>query len=569
MSVRAQWTVAEPDARAVDALVRELGVAEISARCLVNRDHRSPADARAFMAPRLGQLDPPDGMADLERAVDRVVDGLERGERFGIFGDYDVDGVSSVALIVSFLRNLGARFDALVADRFAGGFGLGIGAVQRFEQSGCQLIVALDSGPGDPAASRAARELGLEIIVVDHHRVEEPCADLLAYVNPQRADCRFRDKSLAAVGLAFYFVAAIRSRLVELGRLEREAFDPRTLLDLVALGTVADVVPLRENNRILVHHGLDRLSRTERPGLRALFRGARLRASRIRTDHIAFQLAPRLNAAGRMGTAMDALELLNCEDDREADRLTARLEQLTQERRSVEERVTELASRQVEEQGLADRPVLVVWGDGWHRGVLGIVAARLTEQYGKPAYAVGFDGEVGVGSARAQGQLNLHESLATAAGHLLRYGGHRDAAGFTVERGAIEGFGDALAEYADGATDPSGMRGVVCDARLAPADVKESLLTELDRLAPFGNANPEPVFEVDDLRVLDSRVVGTGHLKLELMVPGGSISAFGPRMGRDGGRVPPVIRVAAALTHDEWKGDGSPELRLQAPPVEV
>jgi len=569
VSVLAPWTIAEPDARAVAALVRELGVGEITATCLVNRDLGSPDDARTFMAPLLKQLDRPDRMADLERAVDRVVEGLDRDEQIGIFGDYDVDGVSSVALLVSFLRKLGARFTPLVADRFAGGFGLGAEAVERFFQCGCRLIIALDSGPGELAASRAAEELGVEIIVVDHHRVESPRADLLAYVNPQRADCRFPDKSLAAVGLAFYFAAAIRSRLVEIGRLDRDAFDPRTLLDLVALGTVADVVPLKQNNRILVHHGLKRLSLTDRPGLRALFRGARLRGSRIRADHIAFQLAPRLNAAGRMSNAMDALELLICEDRGEAERLTARLEQLTQERRSVEERVTELACRQVEERRLVDQPALVVWGDGWHRGVLGIVAARLTEQYGKPAYVVGFDDEIGVGSARAQGQLNLHESLVVAAEHLVRYGGHRDAAGFTVDRGALDRASGALVEYAATSADTSGVRGVVCDARISPADVTGSLLSELDRLAPFGNQNPEPVFELDGLRVLESRVVGTGHLKLELMVPGGSVSAFGPRMGHDGGRVPPVIRVAAALTHDEWKGDGSPELRLQALPVEI
>jgi single-stranded-DNA-specific exonuclease len=564
-----QWTVAEPDARAVDELVRELGMGEIAARCLVNRGHGTPEEARVFLDPKLRALDPPDRMADLERAVDRVVEALDRGERIGVFGDYDVDGVSSVALIISLLRQLGAGFTPLVADRFAGGFGLGAEAVERFDRDGCRLIVALDSGPGEPTASREAERLGIPIIVVDHHRVEGPRPDLLAYLNPQRPDCLFPDKSLAAVGLAFYFTAAIRTRLVETGRLERGAFDPRSLLDLVALGTVADVVPLEDNNRILVHHGLERLSRTDRPGLRALFRGARLRGNRIRTDHIAFQLAPRLNAAGRMSNAMDALELLICEDEREADRLTARLEQLTQERRSVEESVTEQACRQVEERRLDNRPVIVVSGDGWHRGVLGIVAARLTEQFGKPTFVLGFDGEVGVGSARAQGQLNLYESLVAAAPHLVRYGGHRDAAGFTVDRSALDELYGALDDFASRSTDLTQRRGVVCDARLRPDDANQQLLCELDRLAPFGNCNPEPVFEVNELRVIDSRVVGAGHLKLELIVPGGSISAFGPRMGRDGARVPPVIRVAATLSPDEWKGDGSPELRLQAPPVEV
>lgn len=569
MPGRAQWTIAEPDARAVEALVHSLGVGQIAARCLVNRGHVSPDRVRGFLKPRLSELDTPDRLLDLDVAVNRVAEGLERGERIGVFGDYDVDGVSSVALVAGFLRDLGAQVVPLVADRFAGGFGLGVSSVKQLHESGCGLIIAVDSGPGEIEASRLAAQLGIEIIVIDHHRVEGERPDLLAYVNPQRRGCEFADKSLAAVGLAFYFAAAIRTRLVEAGVLVRDAVDPRSLLDLVALGTVADVVPLTDNNRILVHHGLALLSNTRRYGLRALLKVARVRANRIRADHIAFQLAPRLNAAGRMSSAVDALELLTCEDPAEAERLAARLEQLTQERRSVEERVAELACRQVEAERLADRPVLVVGGDGWHRGVLGIVAARLTEQYGKPAYVLGFDGEVGTGSARAQGQLNLHQSLAGVAEHLVRYGGHRDAAGFTVTRAAFDRFRRALVEHAAANVEPDLLRGVVCDARIRPDEITADLLVEIDQLAPFGHRNPEPVFEVNELRVLDSRVVGAGHLKLELMIPGGSVSAFGPRMGHEGQRVPPVIRVAAALTHDEWKGHGAPELRLAAPPIEI
>lgn len=569
MPDRAQWTIAEPDARAVDALTRSLGVGRIAARCLVNRGLASAERARGFLEPRLSELDVPDRLIDLDRAVGRVTSALEGGERIGVFGDYDVDGVSSVALLVGFLRDLGAQVVPLVADRFAGGFGLGLPAVRRFCESGCGLIIAVDSGPGELEASREAARLGLQIIVIDHHRVEEERPDLLAYVNPQRRGCEFADKSLAAVGLAFYFAAAVRTRLVEAGALARDAVDPRELLDLVALGTVADVVPLTDNNRILVHHGLSLLTNTRRHGLRALLKAARVRAERIRADHIAFQLAPRLNAAGRMGSAMDALELLTCEEPLAAERLAARLEQLTQERRSVEERVAELACRQVEAERLADQPVLVVGGEAWHRGVLGIVAARLTEQYGKPAFVLGFDGELGTGSARAQGQLNLHRSLAGVAEHLVRYGGHRDAAGFTIERAAFDRFRRALVDHAAAHVEPELLRGVVCDARIEPGEITADLLAEIDRLAPFGHRNPEPVFEVGELRVLDSRVVGAGHLKLELMIPGGSVSAFGPRMGHDGQRVPPVIRVAAALTHDEWKGHGAPELRLAAPPIEI
>jgi single-stranded-DNA-specific exonuclease len=566
---RAQWTIAEPDARAVDGLVRSLGVGEIAARCLVNRGQSTVRTARAFLAPKLADLDSPEQMADLTRAAERVAAAIEAGEPIGVFGDYDVDGVTSAAVMLRFLAQVGVETRPLIADRFAGGFGLGVAAVERLGAAGCRSIVALDCGPGEPEVLRTAARLGIDVIVVDHHRVEAVSPELTAFVNPQREDCGFPDKSLAAVGLAFYFTAAIRATLVERGRLDRQSVDPRSLLDLVALGTVADVVPLRGNNRILVHHGLELLSRYQRPGLAALLRSARVRSSRVRADHIAFQLAPRLNAAGRMGSALDALELLTCDEPSQARRLAQKLERLTQERRTVEEQVARQARRQVDDQRLTELPAIVVGGDGWHRGVLGIVAARLTESYGKPAYVVGFDGEQGTGSARAQGQLNLHRSLAAAARHLVRFGGHRDAAGFTVDRGAFGELKRSLIEHAQSSAGSAEAPGVVCDARIGSADISDHLLTELDRLGPFGHRNPDPVFEVGELRVLDSRVVGGEHLKLELMIPGGTVSAFGPRMGRFAPQVPPVICVAAALTHDEWRGDGSPELKLIAPPIEI
>jgi single-stranded-DNA-specific exonuclease len=434
---------------------------------------------------------------------------------------------------------------------------------------GCRSIVALDSGPGEPAAVERSRQLDLDLIVVDHHRVGHARDGIAAFVNPQRGDCGFTDKSLAAVGLAFCLAAAIRSELVARGALTRDAVDPRDLLDLVALGTVADVVPLTGNNRILVHHGLRQLARSPRPGLKALVRSARIRARTLRTDHISYQLAPRLNAAGRMSSAATALDLLTCDDDSAAEGLALELERLTRERRAVEERVAEGARRQVASDGLADQSVIVVGGDGWHRGVLGIVAARLGEEYGKPAYVVGFDGELGIGSARAQGQLDLHGSLAAAAGELVRFGGHSDAAGFTVTRAAFPDLRAVLAEFARESASSTDAGALVCDARIEPDQIEPDLLDELERLAPFGNRNPDPVFEVGELRVVQSRVVGAEHLKLELMVPGGSVSAFGPRMGGVASSVPPVIRVAASLTRDEWKGDGSPELRLIAPPVEA
>jgi single-stranded-DNA-specific exonuclease len=356
--------------------------------------------------------------------------------------------------------------------------------------------------------------------------------------------------------------------LTKRGHIRRDDLDLRFLLDLVALGTVADVMPLNGNNRVLVFHGLRQMSKTPREGLRSLIRMSRIRSSQIRSDHIAYQLAPRLNAAGRLGEAGDALDLLVAEDRRDSMRLAERLDQLSQERRLLETSIVEVAKRQAEERHLAGDPVLVVAGEGWHRGVLGIVAARIVEWSGKPAFIIGVEDGMGIGSARGRGQINLHQCLSNVSQYLLRFGGHRDAAGFTVAKDDLESLKRGIIAYAQANWIPADAGDILCDAKLDALEVTADLLKEISRLGPFGTGNPEPVFEVNGLYVLDSRVVGTEHLKLELKTPTGSISAFGPRMGEYAERIPPLVRVAANLTPDEWRGDGTPELRLVAPPVQ-
>jgi single-stranded-DNA-specific exonuclease len=564
---RPTWTVALPDPAAVDSLAAELGIHSAVSRCLVNRGYRSAEGVRSFLAPRLADLTPPDGMADLSRAGARIADAVTGGERIGVFGDYDVDGVASAALVTAFLAEVGGGVHGEIANRFDTGYGLGAEAVDRFFALGCSVLVVLDCGTSDHESLRRAAGLGIDTVVVDHHRIEGEYPPAAAFVNPHRPDCRFEDKTLAAVGLAFYFAAAVRRGLEERGYLKPGQVDLRRLLDLVALGTIADVVPLRGNNRILAAHGLRALADTGRPGLRALMRIGRVRPHRVRADHVAFQLAPRLNAAGRLADARRAYELLVEVQERPASEAAQELDRLTRERRIIEDRVTEEARDSIERQGLTADPAIVVAGDGWHRGVLGIVAARLTEACGRPVFVVGFQGERGIGSARAQGQLDLHGALSAVAGHLVRHGGHREAAGFTVERERFPAFTEALRAHAMRHVSALERRPLVCDATLASRDLTLALFEGIARLGPFGHENPEPVFEVDDLPVLGSRVVGGDHLKLELKTPSGSIGAFGPRMAGLAGDLPPVIRVAASLAADGWGGHEDVELRLAEPPV--
>lgn len=564
---RPKWTLANPDPVAVDSLARGLGLGTAASRCLVNRGFRSAGEARGFLEPRLSDLTLPDGMADLRRAAERIADAVTRRERIGVFGDYDVDGVASAALVTSFLLQAGGAVHGEIANRFDSGYGLGADAVERFAALGCTVLVVLDCGTSDHESLRLAAARGIDAVIVDHHRIEGEYPPAAAFINPHRPDCGFPDKNLAAVGLAFYFVAATRRRLEERGYLAEGALDPRRLLDLVALGTIADVVPLRGNNRILAAHGLRALADTGRPGLKALMRMGRVRARRLRADHVAFQLAPRLNAAGRLSDARKAYDLLVLEREREASDGAAELDRLTRERRTIEERVTNEAREIIDRRGLEAGPVIVVADDGWHRGVLGIVAARLAETRGKPAFVVGFDGDLGVGSARAQGQLDLHGALSAVSAHLVRYGGHREAAGFTVERARFSAFAESLLEHAAGHVSVRAPSSTVCDAKLNAWELVPALFDEIDRLGPFGNENPEPVFELVDLPVLESRVVGGDHLKLELKTPSGSIGAFGPRMGAAARDLPPVISVAASLAADDWGGQRDIELRLVEPPL--
>ncbi|MFO8072807.1 MAG: single-stranded-DNA-specific exonuclease RecJ [Polyangia bacterium] len=568
MSPAPPWSVAEVDPAAVERLRRAHRLGPVTAGCLLNRGLSEPGEVSAFLRPRLADLALPDGMADLEPAAGRTARAVTARERIGVFGDYDVDGVTSAALVVDLLRRLGASVGCELADRFGGGYGLTEAAVERFAEGGCNLLIVLDCGTSDRPALLRAAELELDTIVIDHHRPAAEPPPATAFVNPRREDCRFVDREMAAVGLAFYFAAAVRRRLADSGVASAAGLDPRELLDLVALGTVADLVPLRGNNRILTARGLERLGSGTRPGLRALVDRTRIGSGPVRTDHVAFQLAPRLNAAGRLGSPGEALELLLASDSREAARLADRLEHLSNRRRELERGVAARARRETADRGRDSDPLIVVWGDGWHRGVIGIVAARLAEELDRPAFVVGFDESgVGTGSARGRGRLDVHRALSAAADQLERFGGHREAAGFTVGRERIEDLRRKLLEHAGPLVEGERASTTVCDSTVGAAELNAELLAELGRLAPFGKSNPEPLLDIAGLHVLRGRVVGTDHLKLELRTPSGPISAFGPRLGRCAADLPRVVRVAAALGADEWKGGGALELRLAEAPI--
>ncbi|HEX5063586.1 MAG TPA: single-stranded-DNA-specific exonuclease RecJ [Kofleriaceae bacterium] len=556
------------DDRLVDRIAGALRVRPATARCLVARGVVEPSDAQGFIDPRLAALRPPSGLAGLSLAVERIAHAVERGERIGVFGDYDVDGITTAALLTSFLRAAGAQVECAVARRDAG-YGFTQEAVADFVTRGCKVVVTGDCGTSDLGALAAASERGIEVIVVDHHTV--PSASVahpsFSLVNPYRADSTFPFRGMASVGLGFYVAASVRTELRDRGWFRsRPEPDVRELLDLVALGTIADLVPLAAENRILTALGLRRLQSRTRPGIAALLASAGVDVDKEIDAHtIAWKLAPRLNAPGRLGAAEPSLSLLLSDADAAPERAQA-LEAANKQRRSIQDKVMDEALEMI---GDADPgPALVIAGEGWPSGVVGIVAAKLVDRYQRPAFVIGIDRETGIGrgSARTCAGINLYEALATAAPMLDRFGGHAAAAGFTIKREAVPGLVEALGGAVTRLAEGSGpvVAGVDVDAEVRLGEVDERLAQELAGLGPFGQANPAPLLVTRGARVKEVRRVGDGqHLKLTLEDDQNVVrSAIGFKLGEREVEHGARLDLAFVPTISTWQGRRSAELEV-------
>ena len=570
------WTIRQVDERAVSELAAALGKRAVTARVLAGRGIVDPALARAYLEPRLAELRPPAGLAGLSRAVDRICRAVCAGEQVGCFGDYDVDGVTTAALVTGFLRRVGVTAWPRVARREAG-YGFGAADAEWFAGRGVTLVVTGDCGTSDEAAIRAAAARGIDVIVIDHHTVPAaaaaPSADgthpAFALINPLRADSTFPFRGMASVGLAFYVMQRVKTRLRELGFFaSRPEPDLRDWLDLVAVGTIADLVPLAGENRIFTHAGLRRLGERRRPGLAALLARAGVGLDQpIDERVVGWKIAPRLNAPGRLGDAEPALALLLAEDRAAAEAAADALERANLDRRAEQERVTAEALAAL---GSGDPgPAVVVARTGWPSGLVGIVAARLVDIYRRPAFVIALDPERGIGrgSARTAGEVDLYRALERAAPHLVRYGGHAAAAGLTVAMDQVDRLREALwAAVGEQAPGGAGRASAPwADAEVELGQVDETLADELGSLAPFGKGNEQPVLVGRGLRVRDSRKVGDGsHLRLVLEDRGGAVRgaiAFG--LGERDPGPGAAIDCAFSAAISTWGGGRSVELSIR------
>lgn len=561
-------SIADPDQDLVSQLQVELGILNITARCLVARGICDHGGAKAFLDPRLSGLRSPIGLAGLADALPRLVQAAQAGETVGVFGDYDVDGVSTAALLSEAMAAFGAQVIARVANRQAG-YGFSMQAATELALAGCTLIITGDCGTSDQDSIRAAAAGGADVIIIDHHTV--PAANephpAFALINPFRADSTFPFRGMASVGLAFYVMGALRTELKKLGHFSprRQEPDVCSWLDLVALGTVADLVPLSEENRIMTREGLRWLNLRRRPGVAALLEQAGVARSELVDERtIGWKLGPRLNAPGRLGDAQLALDVLRARDTFSAKAAASVVETINGERRAAQERVYEEALALLGDSDPG--PAIVVAAEGWEHGVVGIIASRLVDKYERPALVIALDkasGE-GRGSARSFGGVNLYDALASCGSLLTRFGGHAAAAGVTMDGkhlGALRmQFAQAVALQ-----DKSGVAHTFCDAELFAEDIDEYLALELKTLAPFGKGNEEPLLMSRNVEVKDSRRVGDGsHLKLTLRDSRGrELSAIAFGLGEKDPGAGARIDLAYVPAITTWMGRKRLELSVK------
>lgn len=568
-----RWVMRTPEQSCIDSLLHQTHVrlSPLLARLLVNRGIDTLEKAAAFLSPSLRTgLRSPLFFSDMERATERLLRARARSERVCIYGDYDVDGVTGSAQLLLFLRELGMEPDLYIPHRTREGYGLNVQAVRLLAERETKVLITVDCGASAHPEISLAQGLGMDVIVCDHHHVPAERPPAYAVLNPMEPGCAFSFTGLSGAGVVFYLLMGLRMRLREQGQ---EPFpDLRHYLDLVTLGTVADLVPLVEENRVLVTHGLREIARGQRPGVCALKEVSG--DAEVSSSYIGFRLGPRLNAGGRLAEAQKAVELLTTTDMARARALAADLDQENRARQAIEEKILNQAITRIESwPGLAERRSIVLASTEWHPGVIGIVASRLVERFHRPTILIALTGETGRGSGRSPQMFHLYEGLKACADLLDGYGGHRQAAGLSIRPDRIPALVERFEAIAEAQLTAEDLIPVIeVDAELDLTLLDGQMLDEVRRLEPYGQGNPEPVFLARDAEVVSLRVVGgnpgrgkPGHLKLTLRSSRGGrpIDAIGFGMAAlpvsQGQRVDVLYTPGINL----WNGNASLQLRLR------
>lgn len=556
-----RWVTAKPNLETVRSLARSCGFTPLAAAALCARGIDTPEAARAFLETDPAKLHDPMLLPDMAKARDTIRRAIEQGKKIAVFGDYDVDGVTSTCVMTRVLRSLGADVRHYIPDRLSEGYGLSMGAMDRLAQDGIGLIVTVDSGVSAFEEIARARELGMEVVVTDHHECREELPDANAVVNPKRADSTYPFAELAGVGVAFKLACALAGDGQQRAVLEQYA-------DLVALGTVADVMPLVGENRIIVAAGLRRMAETQNVGLSMLLHESGQQGKRLTASTISFILAPRINAAGRLGHADMAAELFLTDDPRRAQTLAMALCEQNKQRQATENQILEQALQKLrrEYDPLEDQ-VIVLAGEDWHHGVIGIVSSRICDRYACPTVLIALEDGIGKGSGRSVKGFNLYEALCDSAPLLERFGGHELAAGLTIREENIQQFHENMEAWAREHVNPQELMPILhIDCPIAPEFISTEATRGLDVLEPFGMGNPQPVFSMCDLLVEEITPISSDrHVRLTLSKDGQTYTAmlFGTGQGGCGFAQGNYVDAAFCLEINEYRGRCSVQLVIR------
>ncbi|MFQ5681847.1 MAG: single-stranded-DNA-specific exonuclease RecJ [Candidatus Binatia bacterium] len=582
--MKKRWKLWETDEGLLLSLSKALKISPLLARILVHRGMTEPQVARRFLSSSLrSDLPSPALMAGMEQAVNRLVLSLQGKDLIGIWGDYDVDGTTGAAILVSFLREMGTDPLYYIPHRIDEGYGLNIEGLRQFNTRGVRLVITVDCGISNAQEVRFARELGIDVVIVDHHEPPQETPPAVAILNPHRHDCPFPDKGLSGAGLAFYLVIGLRAKLREIGWFTRSTTpDIRRYLDIVTLGTIADMVPLKGINRTLTRRGLTELSSSTRPGILALKQVAGIPPGEVTAGQVGFRLGPRINAAGRMDAGLKVVEMLTTESNEVALRVAQELDEHNQERRAREAQMLEeaLFALGAENDGRG-RYSIVLAREGWHPGVLGIVASRLVERYHRPTVVIGFHNGEGKGSARSIPGFHLVEGFHRCSDLLEKFGGHEYAGGLTIKREKLASFAKRFEEITREFLTPEDLVPVLkVDALLDFSEIGRPLARDIRLLQPFGIGNPEPIFMTGAVEIAGRKVFSTGS-RFRLCQRGRCLNAvaFGPEYGIAESNpkesnpsksetlnsklaLGTKVDVVYRLSENEWNGTTSVELRI-------
>lgn len=561
----------QPDPAAVRELSQKLNCHPVTATVLVNRNIKTQADARHFLTVSLNNLRPPSSLKDTDAAVKRIYDAIAENQKILIFGDYDVDGITATVVLLIFLRYVGADVTYYIPHRINEGYSIQPRHISHYARPNqFDLIITADCGSSSHQAVAAANKSGIDMVITDHHNIGDDLPPALAVINPKRRDCPAGLQNLAGVGVAFFLLICLRTYLREKGFWQnRPEPNLKSYCDLVALGTVADMVPLVDENRILCKTGLGLINTGHRPGLTALAEASGIRNDTLDAEDIAFRLGPRLNAAGRMDHAARAVELLTTQDPGYAATAAQTLNQLNQKRQQLEKgTLAEIEAFLAINASLLRQRSLVLSQDGWHAGLLGIVASRIMERYYRPVVLIATEDGMGKGSARSIPGINLYDALAQCRQYLDSFGGHSMAAGLKIRQDNIAEFKSAFEKSVQDRSESEDLiRMLNIDAELDFTTISAGLLDELESLMPYGTGNPEPIFVSSDVRVVSSRIVGQRHRRMVLRQPSRphtpSFQAIHFNVDDRSAQEKNFAKVAFKLGWNRWNGQKTAQIVVE------